>query len=198
MRPLFRRLSYEHVAIPGRHNRSTSTSQGSSDMSRFRFTSRMRTILSFDLISPNSPGRSPSIASGVVCNQPSMNGNRAHLGSAAALEPAPGGVLCLVENPYQQAHQHFPASDVSGPDVTDVRTRIPRSIGSGVAGAILWPGRRSTAPHAAPNRHLFGLSGQRLNRAGHRGPGSVCSERAVCPASLTLGADRSGPSIVRR
>jgi len=44
----------------------------------------------------------------------------------------------------------------------------------------------------------FGLSGQRLDGAGHRGPGSVCSEREVCPPPLTLGADRSGPSIVRR
>ena len=132
MRPLFRRLSYEHVAIPGRHNRSTSTSQGSSDMSRFRFTSRMRTILSFDLISPNSPGRSPSIASGVVCNQPSMNGNRAHLGSAAALEAAPGWRLVpLLNTPIHKDTNISQSFTFSGPDVTDYELAFQGGIGSG-------------------------------------------------------------------
>ena len=180
----FRRLSYEHVAVPGRHNRSTSTSQGSSDMSRFRLsTSRMRTILSFDLISPNSPGRSPSIASGVVCNLPSMNGNRAHLGSSSC-SVAAGVVSCALLTPLSTSTANI-AEPPTFPDRTSrmYGLALQGDIGSGVARAILRPGRRSTAPHEAPNRFLSGCLDNVSMVQAAEDTGSVCRERAVCPAS---------------
>ena len=124
MRPLFRRLSYEHVAIPGRHNRSTSTSQGSSDMSRFRFY-------------------------------------------------------------VQDADDLILRFDLSQLARTKSEHRFWRRVQSALNE---WePGSPRIGSCSEPAS--FGLSGQRLDGAGHRGPGSVCSERTVCPAPLTLGAD---------
>ena len=88
MRPLFRRLSYEHVAVPGRRNRSTQHLRGRTICrdSGVYVQDADDLILRFDLY---QLARTKSEhRSWVVCNLPSMNGNRAHLGSTAALAQA--------------------------------------------------------------------------------------------------------------
>ena len=120
------------------------------------------------------------------------------IGSGSGNQP-PGGVLCLVEYPYPTKTPTFPSLHVPGPTSRMYELAFKGIIGSGAGGS------NSVAREAVARLHTrlgTGIFSGCLDNVsmvqGTEDRLSVCSERAVCPALLTLGADRSGPSIVRK